>query len=293
MPTLDSPSTTGKQIRLRDGRSLGYAEYGNPTGKPVVFFQGTPSSRLFHHPDESIAVSLGARITTMDRPGFGLSDFQSSRTLLDWPDDVVELADVLEIDRFAVAGISGRGPYVAACALKIPHRLTAAAIISGIGPIDAPGAIQGVARIRRLGVTVARHAPWLLRPLLWLVSNPHRNPERFFEQINAQSSESDWAILAQPQIKAMLIENWAEATHAGIRGFEWEALIFTRPWGFRLEDITMEVHLWHGEEDASTPLPMARYVANAIPNCHATFLPGEGHFLFFNHWEEILAVLVS
>ena len=187
MSTPDLPSTTGKRIRLHDGRSLGYAEYGDPAGKPVVFFQGTPSSRLFHHPDESIAVSLGARIITMDRPGFGFSDFQPSRTLLDWPDDVVELVDVLEIDRFAVAGISGGGPYVAACAFKIPHRLTAAAIISGVGPVDTPGAIQGMPRIRCLGVTVARHAPWLLRPLIWLVSNPRRNPERYFEQINASS----------------------------------------------------------------------------------------------------------
>jgi pimeloyl-ACP methyl ester carboxylesterase len=289
----DSPSTTGKRIQLRDGRSLGYAEYGDLAGKPAVFFHGTPSSRLFHHPDESIAVSLGARIITMDRPGFGLSDFQPGRTLLDWPDDVVELADVLEIDRFAVAGISGGGPYVAACAFKIPHRLTAAAITSGLGPVDSPEATQGVPRIRRLGVTVARHAPWLLRPLLWLVNNPRRNPERFFEQINAQSAETDRAILAQPEIRAMLTKNWAEATRAGIRGFAWEALIFTRPWGVRLEDITMKVHLWHGEEDASTPLLMAQRMANAIPNCHATFLPGEGHFLLFNHWKEILAVLVS
>lgn len=293
MSTPDLPSTTGKRIRLHDGRSLGYAEYGDPAGKPVVFFQGTPSSRLFHHPDESIAVSLGARIITMDRPGFGFSDFQPSRTLLDWPDDVVELADVLEIDRFAVAGISGGGPYVAACAFKIPHRLTKAAIISGVGPVDTPGAIQGMPRIRCLGVTVARHAPWLLRPLIWLVSNPRRNPERYFEQINAQVPESDRAILTRPPIRAMLIENWAEATRAGIRGFAWEAMIFARPWGFRLEDIPMEVHLWHGEEDAGTPLPVARYVASAIPNCHATFLPGEGHFLFFDHWKEILAILVS
>jgi hypothetical protein len=37
-------------MRLRDGRSLGYAEYSDPAGKPVFFFQGTPSSRLFRHP---------------------------------------------------------------------------------------------------------------------------------------------------------------------------------------------------------------------------------------------------
>jgi hypothetical protein len=50
MPTSDSLSTTGKRVQLRDGRSLGYAEYGDPEGKPLFFFQGTPSSRHFTTP---------------------------------------------------------------------------------------------------------------------------------------------------------------------------------------------------------------------------------------------------
>lgn len=37
---------TNQTITLGDGRLLGYAEYGNPQGKPVFFFHGNPSSRL-------------------------------------------------------------------------------------------------------------------------------------------------------------------------------------------------------------------------------------------------------
>jgi len=33
-------------VRLRDGRILGYAEYGDPTGRPAFLFHGTPGSRL-------------------------------------------------------------------------------------------------------------------------------------------------------------------------------------------------------------------------------------------------------
>ncbi len=55
----------------------------------------------------------------------GLSTFKPYRRLLDWPDGVVELADNLPLDRFAVVGFSGGGPYALACAYKIPHRLTA------------------------------------------------------------------------------------------------------------------------------------------------------------------------
>jgi pimeloyl-ACP methyl ester carboxylesterase len=66
----------------------------------------------------------------------GLSDYKKDRTILDWPDDVVELADALGIDKFPIEGISGGGPYAAACAYKIPDRLTACGIISGLGPMD-------------------------------------------------------------------------------------------------------------------------------------------------------------
>jgi len=280
-------------VTLADGRTLGFAEYGDPSGRPVLFFPGTPSGRLFHHPDESITRSLGARVFTIDRPGYGLSDFQPGRTLLDWPDDVVPLADALGIGHFAVAGISGGAPYVAACAFRIPDRLTAASIVSGLGPLDGPGATAGLPSAKRLSATEAKHAPWLVRPLLWLTLNPHRNPQRFYQRMCHQSSEVDRAMLARPEIRAMLIENWAEANRRGVRGYAWETVIFSRPWGFRLEDIAMEVRLWHGVDDASMPIAVGHYLARTIPKCHSTFLPGEGHFLLFDHWGEILAAMVS
>src|SRR5215471_4610530 len=104
LSTMNRYNTFNKVISLRDGRTLGYAEYGDPNGKPVFFFHGLPGSRLQRHPDESIATGLGARLITIDRPGYGLSDFQQARTLLDWPDDVTQLANSLRIDQFAAIG---------------------------------------------------------------------------------------------------------------------------------------------------------------------------------------------
>ena len=147
-------------VRLCDGRAVAYAEWGDPQGAPVIYFQGTPSCRL-NHPDEAIARMLGARLITIDRPGFGRSDAAPGRKLLDWPDDVAQIADALGLERFALIGISGGGPYVAACAYKIPKRLTNVAIVGGAGPIDSPGATEGMARERRWGARIMRHAPWL------------------------------------------------------------------------------------------------------------------------------------
>jgi pimeloyl-ACP methyl ester carboxylesterase len=280
------------QIRLPDGRALGVAEYGDPQGKPVIFFTGAPSSRFLHPPTEPTEV-LGARLVVLERPGFGLSDFQPRRRLLDWPADVAVAADTLGIERFAVAGISAGAPYTAACAYKIPQRLTKVAIISGVGPMDLPGAIEEMPRVRRLGASVARNAPWLLGPILWLTSNPRRDPERFYKRMLSGNSDADRALLSRPEMKAMLMRNYVEATRAGMRGFARESIIVSSPWGFSPADITVPVYLWHGEDDANVSLSAARYLAQAIPDCRAKFIPGEGHWLVLTYWEEILSELLA
>jgi pimeloyl-ACP methyl ester carboxylesterase len=138
------------RITLADGRSVGYAEHGDRGGRPVLYFPGTPSSRLLH-PPEAPAVSLGVRVMVVERPGFGLSDFQKVRGLVDWPGDVSAFADALGIDRFPVVGVSAGGPCAAVCACRIPERLTKAAIVSGMGPTDRPGLVEETPRARRAG----------------------------------------------------------------------------------------------------------------------------------------------
>jgi pimeloyl-ACP methyl ester carboxylesterase len=118
------PEETADRIELRDGRQLGYAEWGDSAGGPLLFFHGWPGSRLEGRLGDEAAKTCRVRLIALDRPGMGLSDFQSRRALVDWPDDVVQLADALGLERFAVLGISGGGPYAAACAWKLSDRLT-------------------------------------------------------------------------------------------------------------------------------------------------------------------------
>ncbi len=154
-------------IKLQDGRSLGYAEFGSPTGKPIFLFNGS-FSRLFYPLDDSIPIAANARIITVDRPGFGLSTFQPNRMILDWPTDLAELADALGLDRFAVVGGSAGGPYAAACAFKLPDRLTALALVSSLAPWDAPEISKGLTPLYRMFPVIAKYAPWLLTFAQWL-----------------------------------------------------------------------------------------------------------------------------
>jgi pimeloyl-ACP methyl ester carboxylesterase len=95
-----------QRITLKDGRTLGFAEYGDPNGKPVLEFHGWPSCRLEACNYDEAGKKLGARVIGIDRPGIGHSTYKSGFQILDWPSDIVEFANALGFGRFAIAGIS-------------------------------------------------------------------------------------------------------------------------------------------------------------------------------------------
>ncbi len=283
----DDPVDPPKCVRLRDGRSLAYAQYGDTQGTPVFFFHGLPSCRLLH-PYDDVSRALDVRLITTDRPGFGRSDPKPGRTLLDWADDVAELADHLGFEHFAAVGTSGGGPFLAACAYKLGERMTRAAIVGGSGPLDDPTVLAGMARERRIGYGLARHAPFLLRLAIGWRGDPRRNPQRFFDRYTRHNPPADQVILQRPDVRAMFLASYAEATRQGIDAFAHEVELAAKPWGFPLQGIRVPVTLWHGELDNSTPVGMAQAMAAAIPNATLRIIPGEGHLVFLTGWHEIV-----
>jgi pimeloyl-ACP methyl ester carboxylesterase len=270
-------------LRLRDGRTLGYAEYGGRDGKPVLVFHGSPGSRLQVQAAHAPALARGIRIVAPDRPGLGLSTRLPGRQIADWSSDVRELADGLGMARFAVIGISGGGPYAAACAWGLPERVVRAGIISGVAPPDGPRLGQGLRRTGRLAFKLALGMPWLLRCIMALGALASRRvPDAAFERLRALAPPVDQPILRRPEVAASLSAGLREAFRQGGEGAADEVLLLTRPWTFRPEEIRIPVRLWHGEADGVVPVAMGRYLAEIIPNCRAEFIPGGGHYLVFD-----------
>lgn len=280
-----------QRTELLDGRLLGYAEYGATEGAPVFYFHGFNGSRLDYLLADAgdVARETNVRIIAADRPGMGLSTLQRGRQILDWPDDVTQLADALQIDRFAVLGISGGGPYAAACACKIPERLTATGIVCGMGPSDAPGMKDGAS-------WTLPGQPSLIRRmvLMMTVMGLRRDPDLFLSRSKAMLAKVDGQLLERPEVAEVFMAGLQEAFREGIGGVRQEAALYTKPWEFRLQDIATEVFLWHGGLDKNVPVSVGRYVANAIPNCQASFFENEGHLaLPHNRTGDILSTLVS
>ena len=90
---------TDNRIKLSDGHTVGYAEYGDLTGKPVVHFHGTPSSRFEADNPDLIAIAerLHVRFIVPDRPGHGLSDWVPY-TIASYPDIVIQAVSLLSVD---------------------------------------------------------------------------------------------------------------------------------------------------------------------------------------------------
>ena len=280
-----------QQITLKDRRKLGYAECGNLKGKPVFYFHGTPGSRFECNILTEAANSVGARIIVADRPGFGLSDFKKGRLILDWPNDVAELANYLGIDHFAIVGLSGGGPYAAACAFKIPERLTAVAMVSSAYPYD-PTAKDNISGPQRQSLFTDLIAFGEAKAFYnKCVRKTRRDPAGTAQQMYG-ASDKDKEVLARPKVIQLLGENLQQAFHQGSRGAAWDWSLISHPWGFRLEDISTGIQLWQGEFDKIVPPNKGRDMANRIPNCRVKFLE-EGHIsLLFNHTQEILSDLI-
>ncbi|HEV2663038.1 MAG TPA: alpha/beta hydrolase [Ktedonobacteraceae bacterium] len=292
---MSNTVATDSTVQLRDGRTLGIASVGPSDGFPIFHCHGSGSSRLEVNLLAAAASEQRVRLIGLDRPGIGRSDPKTDYKLLDWPDDVIEVADQLGIERFAVQGISAGGAYALACAYKIPDRLTACGLVSALPPSSF--IMRAGPRWMRAIWWLGASLPWLLRPYVRLVQRMTGSDEAAIEKwlvrYGSRLGAADNAVIANPEIRKLLVQAMAESFRQGGEGNLQVALAGTMPSGFQVEQITFEkMFLWHGEQDHIAPVALARRLAQALPHCIATFYPGEGHFsTAANHAQDILHTL--
>ncbi len=268
-------------VELRDGRVLGYDEWGPGDGFPIFGFLGTPLSRLAHV-GEAAPSAAGVRLILVDRPGYGLSDFHVERRLLDWPGDVAQLADSLELERFAVFGMSGGGPHAAACGYALPERVSAVGLVSSPAPVwDRPQLRYSLPPHRQpLVELAARDRAAASRLLL-------EDCRRELHRIARGEDQGDGA--ADPALRERLRTAMLDATPDG---FAHDLLLlFVSPWGFAPEEIRVPAFIWHGDRDPAVPLAVADFYAATIPDSSLAVFRGEGHLVLWPLAAEILAAL--
>lgn len=268
-------------IRLADGRRLGFAEFGVANGPAVLWLHGTPGASQQVPPAARAAARRhGLRLVGVERPGYGRSTPYLHSTVRDLAGDLEEFADALGIGRFALAALSGGGPYALACAHRVPERVAAVALLGGVAPSVGREAVPG--GLVTVAVRFQLLLPLLREPIAWLLRGATQSFSPMAHQVAPLAVRlllpaEDVAALADPVLRSVFV---ADAMRAGRRWFGgplYDATLFARPWGFSVTDVRVPVHLWHGDADRIVPLAHAVHLSRLLPNSELTVRPGGGH----------------
>jgi pimeloyl-ACP methyl ester carboxylesterase len=283
-------------VALVDGRRVGYAEYGPPAGRPVLWFHGSPGARRQVPPVARIAADeRNVRLIAVERPGVGASTPYVHRAIVDYADDIEDFTARLGIDRFGIVALSGGGPYALACAYRLADRVAAVAVLGGVAPTSGPDAPEG--GVVRLTAQFQFLLNTFRQPLafgLWgftRAMKPLASPA--FDVYMRLSPEGDQRVFARPEMKAMFIDDLVGGSARRFSAFVYDLVLFGRPWGFSPRDIKVPVRFWHGDADHIVPLAHGEHLARLVPGATLTVRPGESHLGSLDAAEEILDTVLG
>ena len=279
------------------GHALRVREAGDAGGLPVVYFHGTPSCRLEPMFADEVAAGLGVRLVSFDRPGYGESP-PVPFSLASIARDTGVLADALGLERFAVTGQSGGGPFALACAAVLGDRVLRVGVTSGPAPfLVAPGLLDTLDDNDRAAVALLPDGEAAARQF-GVGFEPFRQlgrgtDEEIIAGFRTMCSRRDNEILDLPGPAAALAAATRAALVQGTRGGGWDNVAWVGPWDVDLAAIWQPVFLWYGDEDPFAPLVHGQWLSHELTTATYVLRPGEGHMGVMDHTREILETLTA
>jgi pimeloyl-ACP methyl ester carboxylesterase len=268
-----------------DGRTLAFAVWGDPDGFPILALHGTPGCRLGRWAREDLYAELGVCYVTHDRAGYGKSDRNHGRRVVDVVADVRALADELGFDQFGATGGSGGGPHVLACAALLPDRIVRAICEVGVAPLGSPGLEQEAwlagmdpENVKEFGWALAGEdvlTPELLALQQQIEERVRIDPSSILQDF--EMSESDRAELARPETMQIIRESTFEWAANGVDGWVDDDLAMLQPWGFDVADISVPVLIRYGLTDVFVPPAHGEWLAANVPGCIVKVSDSAGH----------------
>ncbi len=295
MTHVTRPALEGT-VAVREGRRLSFAEYGAPRGPAIVWMHGTPGARRqIPLPARAYAEKHGLRIIGIDRPGIGSSTTHLYDELLDWTQDLTLLLDTLGVDTVRIIGLSGGGPYALAAGAALPDRVHGVGVLGGVAPTRGPDAAEGGAiqlAVRLAPLLQAGRVPLgvALTGVIRL-ARPVAGPG--LDLYAALQPPGDKNLLSRPEFKAMFLDDLLNGSRFQTSAPLNDLVLFTRPWGFALSEVTVPVRWWHGDEDHIVPLRHGQHVVDRLPDATMSVIDGESHLGGLDIAAEVLSTLME
>jgi pimeloyl-ACP methyl ester carboxylesterase len=293
--SVERPKLEGN-VAVGDDRQLGFAEFGDPQGRAIFWLHGTPGARR-QIPIEARAYAerKHIRLIGVDRPGIGSSTPHQYANVLAFADDLRTIADVLGINRMAVIGLSGGGPYTLACAAAMPDRVVVAGVLGGVAPTVGEAGIGG--GLMGFGSKVAPMLPIIGLPLrlaaVGLIQAIRPVAPMALKAYAMISPEGDRRLLERPEFGAMFLDDLLNGSRKQLAAPFADVAVFAKDWGFRLEEVKVPVRWWHGDKDHIVPYAHGEHVVARLPDAELFTLPGESHLGGLGVAEDILGSIVE
>ena len=298
----ETPPPPSSETSTDTTRQVGFALFGAPTGTPVVYLHGLPGSRFEGLLWDKAAFKLNIKLIALDRPGLGLSQLQSNRTLKEYPKDVACVVERLHLEQYYILGVSGGGPYAIACASQEGRSLLPGlqyvGVAAGLGPRNLPN--NGMGIIQRMSFLAMDWVPGGLVGWFWdvMLGRAARNPDPmvFDKKIKAAFAGAkgpEMAIYDDPDVVKAMTASLRGAFAQGGKGYVREAEIVSQDWGFELGSVS-KVRMWYGEKDTLAPPAVGEALTARIPDAVCEVMLGETHTtLIALHQERILKQLLG
>jgi non-heme chloroperoxidase len=270
----------GAEVHMleHDGRELVYIDEGEEDWRPVVFIGGLGTSLAAFQLTEfarSSRETLGLRMISVERNGFGASVFDPTHGYAGYTEDVLAVLEDLDVEEFAILAISGGGAFAAHLAAAVPDRVTslhAAAAVAWTLPTRSE-----IDCTRSLEEWNEANERWTHNPMDW------------------------WGVPGSP---VLVVPGWQSAAYADatrafyLGGQLGDPSALSREFTQRCDEdavvdasrISAPVYLYWGDEDTSVPLSVMEEWREAVPEVRkARVFEGAGHTVQYEHWVQIMA----
>jgi pimeloyl-ACP methyl ester carboxylesterase len=284
---------------VRDRRVVRVRDAGDPEGAVVLYFHGTPGSRLDISFGDEVAAGHGVRVVSFDRPGYGGST-PAAFGLASLAADALAIADELGVARFATLGLSGGGPGALATAAAGGERVTRVGVASGAGPFqEVPGALDALDENDRAAVALLPGDPAGaaagfaagFEPLAVLsrADGGSGLVAAFEEALSARDRE----LVADPRFGTVFTDTITEGLRVGTSGGGWDNVSWVGGWDVDLAAVRCPVLLWYGREDLMAPPAHGQWLAEHLFRARLVLRDGEGHLGIYDHFGEMLDALTG
>ena len=114
------------------------------------------------------------------------------------------------------------------------------------------------------------------------------DPDMVLKQMLKGTPPTDLELLNDAAAKRNAQQIVAECGRGGAKGPIASLALQMQDWGFRLQDISMHITIWHGEKDNLAFHTAAAYVASKLPSNTLHMIPDAGHFTVYLRYAEAM-----